>query len=59
MELREARHIAGQLLVKVIEHQPDVFRTTQPVSGAAGEAAAHFCDRFIETYAAALIKKVQ
>lgn len=59
MELHNARHEANQLLLNLIEHQPYLLQTTQPVAGVSGEAAAHFCDRFIETYAAALIKKAQ
>ncbi|MBU9579027.1 hypothetical protein KTE26_11335 [Ralstonia mannitolilytica] len=59
MELRNARHDAHQLLLKLIEHQPYLLQTTQPVAGVSGEAAALFCEHFIETYAAGLVKKAQ
>ncbi|MCT7307958.1 hypothetical protein [Ralstonia wenshanensis] len=59
MELKEARHTASQLLLKLIEHQPYLLQTPQPVAGVTGAAAALFCEHFIETYAAGLVKKAQ
>lgn len=59
MELQHARHDAQQLLMKLIEHQPHLLQTPPPVTGVSGEAAALFCERFIEVYAACLVKKTQ
>ncbi|HWV04975.1 hypothetical protein UB44_06915 [Burkholderiaceae bacterium 26] len=61
MELRNARHDAHQLLLKLIEHQPYLLQTTttQPVAGVTGAAAALLCEHFIETYAAYLVKTTE
>jgi len=59
MELTDARHTAARLLEKVIEHQENVLLHPQGVSGISGEAAALFCEKFIETYAAYLVRRTQ
>jgi hypothetical protein len=59
MELHNARHEANQLLLNLIEHQPYLLQTTQPVAGVTGAAAALFCEHFIETYAAYLVKTTE
>ena len=59
MENKDARSAAKRLLSELIEHQPNLFGSEQIPHGGSGEAAAQFCEKFIETYAAYLLTRPQ
>jgi hypothetical protein len=51
MEKLDPRQTAGQLLVTLIEHQPNLFGYAQGPDRHSAQAAAQFCATFIDTYA--------